>query len=164
MTANLALSLPLAFFWMGITNVLTIESFLVGYGVSFIGSFLFRPGRIKIRWRKLPRQLVALLIYVVFLYRDILLSGIDLAQRVLSRDMRLKLGIIEVPIQDPEKSSLVAALSADVITLTPGELVVEIKDNEVMYVHCLDYEYVEVHATQVQADRLRLLEQVLGRD
>ena len=164
MTSYFAFSVPLAFFWMGITNILTIESFLVGYTISLVGAFLFRPRSVTIHWWKLPRQLFALLIYVILLYRDIFLSGVDLARRVLSRDMQLKLGIIAVPIQDPEKSSLVAALSADVITLTPGELVVEIEDNEVMYVHCLDYEYVEAHANKVQADRLKLLEQILGRD
>ena len=159
----LLIAVPSAVFWMGITNLLTLESFLVGYILSIVGLVLFRPNFDPINLRKLPGQLVALVIYVVMLYRDILLSGFDLARRVLSRDMRLKLGIIAVATQDPEKSPVVAALSADVVTLTPGELVVEIEDNSVMYVHCLDIEHTESHATAVQARRLQLLRRILGK-
>ena len=161
--AYLLTSVPLALFWMGITNILTLESFFVGYFLSMAGTLLFRPDPPTIDWRKLPDQLVALVIYLVMLYWDILLSGIDLARRVLSRDMRLELGIIAVPIQDPEKSQIVAALSADVVTLTPGELVVEIEDNSVMHVHCLDVKAVEPHAAAVQARRVQLLQRILGR-
>ena len=157
------IAIPLALFWMGITNQLTLESFFVGYVLSISGLMLFRPKPPSVYWRKLPGQLAALLVFIVVLYRDILLSGIDLARRVLSSDMRLKLGIIAVPTQDPQKSQIVAALSADVVTLTPGELVVEIEDNHVMYVHCLDIEDAESHATAVQAKRLQLLQRILGR-
>lgn len=163
MTRYFLYAIPLALFWMGITNLLTPESFLVGYLLGIGGTALFRPRLPDVNWRKLPGQLVALLVYVVVLYRDILLSGMGLARRVLSRDMNLKLGIIAVPIQDPEKSQMVAALSADIVTLTPGELVVEIEDNSVMYVHCLDVEDAEAHAADVQAKRLRLLQSILGR-
>jgi multisubunit Na+/H+ antiporter MnhE subunit len=163
MTRYVLFAFPLALFWMGITNRLTLESFLVGYLLGIGGTALFRPPLVDVNWRKLPGQLTALLIYIVVLYRDILLSGIGLARRVLSRDMNLKLGIIAVPIQDPEKSQIVAALSADVVTLTPGELVVEIEDNSVMYVHCLDIEDAEAHAADAQAKRLHLLQRILGR-
>lgn len=159
----LVIAIPLALFWMGITNILTLGSFAVGYSLSISGLLLFRPELPAINWTKLPGQLFALVIYVALLYRDIILSSIDLTRRILSPNMPLKLGIIAVPIQDPEKSQIVAALSADVVTLTPGELVVELEDNDVMYVHCLDVEDAEAHAVDVQAKRLRLLERILGR-
>ena len=148
---------------MGITNQLTLQSFLAGYLISMGGLVLFRPKTRVVTWKKLPGQMVALVYYLFLLYRDILLSGIDLAQRVLSPDTRLRLGIIAVPVQDPENSPLVAALSADVISLTPGELVVEIEENRVMYVHVLDLEDAEANATPNQARRLELLHRILGR-
>ena len=163
MTTYLLLALPLAAFWMGVSNLVTLESFLVGYALALGGLLLFRPQRWTVRWRKLPGQLAALMFYAILLYWDILLSGIDLARRVLSRDMRLKPGIIAVPIQDPDNSPLIAALSADVVTLTPGELVVEIEGRAVMYVHCLDVEAVEDRAASIQAKRLRLMQRILGR-
>ncbi len=157
------IAIPLSLFWMGITNILTLESFLVGFVLSMAGLVLFRPKPWSIAWHKLPGQLIALVVYIVMLYRDILLSGVDLARRIFSRDMRLKPGIIAVPIQDPEKRPIIAALSSDIVTLTPGELVVEIEDNSVMYVHCLDIEKAEAEAVAEQARRLKLLQRILGR-
>lgn len=163
MITYVLIAVPLAFFWMGITNIVTLESFLVGFVLSVGGLVLFRPQPWSIAWHKLPGQLIALTIYIIMLYRDILLSGIDLARRIFSRDMKLKPGIIAVPIQDPDKSPVIAALSADIVTLTPGELVVEIEDNSVMYVHCLDIETAEAEAVAEQTRRLKLLQRILGR-
>jgi multicomponent Na+:H+ antiporter subunit E len=148
--------------WMMITNRLSLENFLVGLVIGF-GVALLSPQRFTVHWRQLPRQLSALLVYTLILARDITLSGLDVAWRVLSPSMRLNPGIIAVDTQDEQHSPLVAALSADVITLTPGELVVEVEDNHLLYVHCLDVNTSLHRADQQQAQRLKLFKRVLGR-
>lgn len=162
MLKTLLISIPFGLVWTAITNRLNLESFVVGYLLSVGMLLLLRPGG-TIMWRRLPDQILATVTFLLWLYRDILLSGIDLARRVLSRDMRLKPGIIAISTQDPEKSELIAALSSDVITLTPGELVVDLDEKSIMYVHCLDVEKSAEAAEQVQAHRLRLLNRILGR-
>jgi len=164
MASYLLLALPLALVWVGITNRATLASLLVGYVLSLGALALLRPRPFRVNWGRLPGQLLALVIYVAVLFRDIFLSGVDVARRVLSPDMRLKPGILAVSTQDPEASLAVAALSADVISLTPGELVVEIENNQVMYVHCLDVEATAAHADRVQARRLALLRRIIGRE
>jgi multisubunit Na+/H+ antiporter MnhE subunit len=157
------LAVPMALIWVGITDRIMLDGVLVGYGLSLGVLVLLRPRRRKVNWRRLPDQLVALAIYIVELFRDIVLSGLDVARRVLSPDMRLKPGIIAVSTQDPLESSMIAALSADVITLTPGELVVELEDNRVLYVHCLDVEATTATIDAEQARRIQLFGRIIGR-
>lgn len=149
--------------WMVITSRLTPESFLVGFIVGLAVVTLMRPRQLNIRWQRLPDQVFALVLYILILLRDIILSGLDVARRVLSPDMRLQLGIIAVETQDEQKSALIAALSADVITLTPGELVVEVEGNHTLYVHCLDVADSSQRAERQQAQRLKVFKRILGR-
>jgi multisubunit Na+/H+ antiporter MnhE subunit len=157
------LAVPMALIWVGITDRIMLDGALVGYGLSLGVLVLLRPQRRKVNWRRLPDQLVALTIYIVELFWDIVLSGVDVARRVLSPDMRLKPGIIAVPTQDPLESPIIAALSADVITLTPGELVVELEDNRILYVHCLDVEATTATIDAEQARRIQLFGRIIGR-
>lgn len=164
MTTSLLLALPLALVWMGLTSQINFEGFIVGFVLSLTIIALFHPPRVSVQGGRLPGQIRALLLYILFLFRDIFLSGIDVARRVLSPTMPLKLGVIAVSTQDETKNPVIAALSADVITLTPGELVIEIEDNHIMYVHSLDVDLTANQGNEVQAKRLRLLRQIVGRE
>lgn len=160
----LVYAVPLALVWVAITNRPDVESFLVGYIISLGVLRFIRPRQAQIRLSRLPGQVVALVIYFFRLLYDIIRSGLDVAGRVLSRDMRLKPGVVAVETQDPTNNPIIAALSSDVITLTPGELVIEIGDNHTMYVHCLDVDETLANADATQKRRLELLYRVIGRD
>jgi multisubunit Na+/H+ antiporter MnhE subunit len=149
---------------MVIVGNASLQVFVVGFvvGLALLGLLYPKPG--AVRWRRLPDQLLASALYTLMLFRDILLSGIDVARRVLSPDMGLKPGIITISTQDETRSPTVLALSADYITLTPGELVIEVKDNHLMVVHCLDVDDARAGIEAEQAARLRLLKRMLGRD
>jgi multicomponent Na+:H+ antiporter subunit E len=158
------LAIPVALFWMLVTSRISLESFVLGYVFGLAALLLLRPQRTAIRWQQLPGQILALIMYTLVLMRDITLSGIDVARRVLSPSMPLNPGIIAVETQDEKQSPLIAALSADVITLTPGELVVEVEGNRILYVHCLDVEASAMNAPRQQAQRLKLFKRILGRE
>jgi multicomponent Na+:H+ antiporter subunit E len=149
--------------WMMLTNRVSLESFIVGSGVGFGIALLILPRRKRdIRWRKVPGQVMALFIYIGTLALDIVLSGFDVARRVLAPQMRINPGIIAVETQDETHSPIIAALSADVITLTPGELVTEVVNNDVLYVHCLDVNASMESAAKQQTQRLKLFKRILG--
>jgi multicomponent Na+:H+ antiporter subunit E len=153
----------IALVWMVVTGRFGIESFAVGLVLGF-ALVLLSPLRLpRIRYARVPSQLVALLMYLLTLARDIIRSGADVARRVLSPQMPLRPGIIAVDTQDQTRSPLITAMSADVITLTPGELVVDIEQNHILYVHCLDVEASLASADRQQAARLRLFNRILGR-
>jgi len=159
----LVLAVPLALLWLGITNRITLESFVLGYLLGLAALFVMRPDpRTPIVWRRLPRQVLMLIIFVADLYWNIILSGIDLARRLLSRDMGLKPGIIAIPTQ-AENSKAMTALSAANLSLTPGEMAIEFDDTTTMYVHSLNVVATEETGNEVQARRIRMLKVILGR-
>ncbi|MCC7207621.1 MAG: Na+/H+ antiporter subunit E [Anaerolineae bacterium] len=159
----LVYALALALVWMLIVGSLSVDVFVIGFVGGLALMVFFRPAPPPVRWRMLPGQLVAMLLYVIALFRDIVLSGIDVARRVLSPDMALKPGIIAVSTQDEERSPLIVALSAAYIGLTPGELIVETEDDHLMYIHCLDAPRAAAAEGDAQARRLVLLRRILGK-
>jgi multicomponent Na+:H+ antiporter subunit E len=57
-------------------------------------------------------------------------------------------------------SELGAALSAHALSITPGELVIGIDDEGVMYTHCLDATHSAEYTAQAQAMRRDLLSKI----
>ncbi len=156
------LALPLAATWMAISNQMTVQSFSLGYAASILTLAAMQPRAITLNWRCLPDQVVALVVYVVRLFVDVVLSGLEVTRRILSPDMGLKPGIVAIPTFDGTANSVVTALSANSITLTPGELVVETEDNALMYVHALDVEDSARNAPGEQHARLALIYRIIG--
>jgi multicomponent Na+:H+ antiporter subunit E len=158
------LSIPLALLWMIITSNVSLGSFAVGYLIGVAVLLLLHSGSKGFRWRQLPGQVMAFVVYVVTLGRDVLLSSIDVAWRVLQPQMPLNPGIIAVSTQDSDEDEVVAAFSAHGITLTPGELVLDFDGSRTMYVHCLDVDASSQSAPHAQTKRLHLLKQILGSE
>lgn len=150
------LAVAMAVLWSLITGQVGVESGLIGLAAGIGLTTVLRPG-LRVSARRLPGQLWALVLYMLALLRDILLSGVDVARRVLAPRMTLRLGIIAIPTQDETRNPLILALSANYISLTPGELVVEVDEAHRMYVHCLDVDESDRRGAGQQARRLALL-------
>jgi multisubunit Na+/H+ antiporter MnhE subunit len=161
----LILTVTFAIIWMIITAQFNPGGFVVGCVISLMVVLIQRPPIPPLRPARLPRQLAAAVVYALTLFRDIFLSSVDVARRALSPDMRLKPGIIAVPVQDPHGREIVAALAAHNITITPGELVVDFDDeSRVMYVHCLDVDQSTPIAEAAEKRRVTRLRDLLGDD
>ena len=154
------LAFPAALFWMLFTNRFSIDSFAIGYAISFSLLWAFGIQKQQVSFRRLPKQLATLLLYLVLLLRDILISALDVARRVVDPRLPLATGIIAVEIQD--ESEVMAALSAHAITITPGELVVDFDDAHRMYVHCLDVYSSLPTLHTAQTRRLTVFRRILG--
>jgi multicomponent Na+:H+ antiporter subunit E len=163
MMVTAVLAVPMALLWMIVSNTFTPGGFLVGYVLGFALLFMMKTENIKIDWRKLPDQTLALGIYTVTLLRDIWLSSVDVLKRVLNPELPMSPGIIAVPTQDETESDFIAAFSAHGITITPGELVVDFDGSHTMYVHCLDIEASGQNADAAQTKRLKLLRRIEGK-
>jgi multicomponent Na+:H+ antiporter subunit E len=164
MLVNAFLAVPMAVMWMIVTSSVTPGSFAVGFILGFAVLLTLNLENVKIDRRRVPDQIAALAIYTVTLGRDIVLSSVDVAKRVLDPAMPLKPGIITVHTQDEEESDFTAAFSAHGITITPGELVVDFEGSHSMYVHCLDVDASAKSAPSAQSKRLKLLRRIIGKD
>jgi multicomponent Na+:H+ antiporter subunit E len=164
MFITLLFAVPMASIWMITTSSLNPGSFLVGFALSFAILLMLKLEKVEINYRRLPDQLVALVIYTLTLGRDIWMSSVDVAKRVLNPNLPMNPGIITVYTQDEEPSDFTAAFSAHGITITPGELVVDFDGSHTMYVHCLDTEASSNNAPAAQSKRLKLLRRIVGKD
>lgn len=158
-----ALGVPLSLVWMLMVGDFTPISFAIGWVIGMGVLALVDAPLISLV--TLPRRLAALLVYLLLLFRDIFLSGLDVARRVLDPAMPLNPGIVLVDIGDPDGREMVAAASAHGVTITPGELVVGFEDsNRMMVVHCLDQAASAEVVDAQQARRMRFFGVILGRE
>ena len=164
MVVTLLFAVPMAVIWMIVTSSLTPGSFAVGLVLSFAILLMLKIENVQVNYKRLPDQVKAFSVYTITLLRDIWNCSMDVAKRVLKREMPLNPGIIRVATQDPDESDFTAAFSAHGITITPGELVVDFDGSHTMYVHCLDVEASSAGAAAAQAKRLKLLRRMTGKD
>jgi len=76
------------------------------------------------------------LIYLIVLAKNLLISNIQIAKRTLSKDMKLSPAIVAVKTN--LKSEWKKLLLANSITLTPGTLTLDIKD-DILYIHVIEF-------------------------
>ena len=107
------------------------------------------------RCRGFLGALLAVIQYVGVLGYDLVKSGLQVARIVLNPALPIRPGIVAVPTDC--RSDLGRALSAHAVTLTPGQLVVGIDEDGVMYTHCLDVTDVMKDMSRAQKVRERLL-------
>lgn len=162
MIAKVLLAFPMAILWMIVSGGTSLGSLVVGYVLGLAILLVMQVENVQIDVRRIPDQIAALVMYVATLARDIWLSSVDVAQRVLDPDLPLNPGIIPVATQDETESDFTAAFSAHGITITPGELVVDFGGSHTMYVHCLDVEASAKTLAKAQTRRLALLRRIKG--
>jgi multicomponent Na+:H+ antiporter subunit E len=131
-----------------------IISLAIGAGVSLA----FRPERNIFSLKNFPAALWALFKYIFILIGDLLMSGIQVANILIQPKLEIKPGIITIPANC--ESELGNALSAHSITLTPGELVVELDEHGNMYTHVLDVTHADEYTAAAQERRRNLLRKI----
>ena len=83
--------------------------------------------------------------FTVYIFREIFLANIDVIKRIMTTsDKAISPRLVEIPL--PQKTDLGRAIYANAITLTPGTVSVEIKENKII-VHALTKEAADNLAT-----------------
>ena len=127
--------------WVMLTDFSPQEMILGGVAALVI-VFLFHSrlavlGDVKLN----PRSLVYMVMYLFVFMWELLKSNIDVARRVISPKLPINPGIVKVKTR--LKSPLGRAFLANSITLTPGTLTVEMKD-EYFYIHWIDVTHDDI--------------------
>ena len=115
--------------------------------------------RREVIWRQVPQATLALGKYALLLVYDLVISGIKVARIVLDPALPINPGI--VAIQSKCRSESATALNAHALTITPGESVVEMSEDGVMYTHCLDTSHTEDYIVGAQEMRRDLLDKII---
>lgn len=146
--------------YLALSENISFGNIIVGVVIAGIILSLLRPSRSAIGWKRMPMALAALIGYVGILFWDLIKSGIQVARIVIDPRLPVRQGIIRIP--SDSDSELGTAMSAHWITLTPGELVMEIDEEGGMFTHCLNVEASQKAALNSQRRRNRLIQKIFG--
>ncbi len=157
---NSIIQMTLLLWWayLAITANLEPANLIAGLGAGFLISLLIRPQNLELSWRRLPQALWAALQYLFILFWDMLKSGITVGRLILTPGLPIDPGI--VVIDAGCQSELSTALSAHAMTLTPGELVVEMTDQGQLFTHCLEAGKSAEYVAEAQKLRKDLLSKI----
>ncbi len=152
---RLTIVLGLALVYLALTANFGFRNVAAAIVVGLVVTLLVRPHSSSLDLQQAPAAIWAGIQYVVITIANVIQGTLLAARLVLSPTMTIRSGIIAIP--SGCDSDLATALSAHAITLSPGEMVIEIDDQGVMYTHTLDVDKAVEYAEQAQALRRDLL-------
>src|SRR6056297_1385421 len=132
----IALFFILMVVWILINNSFRWEIISIGLALSLVISLIFGTYlRIFDELKLTPASLGYTLIYLIVFLIELIKSNLDVARRVLTPSLPINPGIVKT--KTILKSKMGRMILANSITLTPGTLTVDIKD-DTLYIHWID--------------------------
>ena len=154
--------LPFIFFitiiYLFLTSNLEMLNIIFGVIISVGITILLKPEIKPYSWRNVPAALLAIFQYIFVLIWDIIQGGIMVAKLAVSPKLGIQPAIISIP--SGCETELAKALSAHAISISPGELVIEIDEDGIMYTHVLDVRKSVEYRKQAQQIRRDLLRKI----
>ncbi|TDH38820.1 Na+/H+ antiporter subunit E [Pseudohoeflea suaedae] len=124
----------LALAWAAVTGSFTFLNLAFGFVLAMATLSLIREQVGSVGYFSRARRIISL--FLLFIY-ELILSAMRVAILVLSPKMNLKPGIFAYPLKVDRDFEI--TLLANLITLTPGTLSVDVSDDRrTLYVHAID--------------------------
>ncbi|WP_202927921.1 Na+/H+ antiporter subunit E [Cyclobacterium roseum] len=126
-------NLLLSFIWLAVTGTFSFVNFVFGFLLSFFLLWLISRNSGENKYFHRGPKLIAFIFF--FLY-ELIKANLQVAYDVVTPSYYMKPGIIKIPLS--AKSDLEITLLANLITLTPGTLSLDVSDDrKVLYVHAM---------------------------
>ncbi len=123
----------LTFIWVALTGSFAFLNFLFGFVLSFLILWVITIGRGESKYFKILPKTIAFIFF--FLY-ELIKANLQVAYDVVTPKFYMQPGIVKVPLD--AKSDLEITLLANLISLTPGTLSLDVSnDKKVLYVHAM---------------------------
>ncbi|GGD96238.1 Na+/H+ antiporter subunit E [Planktosalinus lacus] len=121
----------LTFIWVALTGSFDLLNFVFGFVLSFLILWVITLGKGESKYFKILPKMIAFFFF--FLY-ELFKANLQVAYDVITPKFYMKPGIIKVPLD--AKTDLEITLLANLISLTPGTLSLDVSnDKKVLYVH-----------------------------
>jgi len=160
---NILVSFAIAFvFWILLNNSFDPLLLAIGAGLSLLLSLIFCASCDIFSEIKLtPAALFYTIIYLMVFLFELIKSNLDVARRVITPSLPINPGIVEVKTK--LKSKMGRMILANSITLTPGTLTIDIKE-DTLYIHWIDVETQDVNEATKKIVRKfeKYLEKIYG--
>ncbi len=139
------INLILALVWGAITGTFTAWNLLFGFALGYFSLWLMR-GRFDIRDFNRPLRILRL---ILLFLAELCLSGLRVARDTISPRMDFRPAIIAIPLD--VKRDLEVMLLANLISLTPGTLSVDVSDDRsTLYVHAMNVDDPEALRREIK--------------
>ena len=133
MKIQFLLNILLSVVWVFLTGTVNATNFTFGFILSFLVLWLISSNHGKEKYFAIIPYLISFIFY--FLY-ELVKANIQVAADVVTPKFYMQPGIIKYPLE--AKTDLEITLLANVITLTPGTLSLDVsKDRKVLYIHAM---------------------------
>lgn len=127
------MNLLLTFVWMALTGNFEFINFVFGFLLSF---FILWAITRQHENRKYFNRLPKVIGFIFFFLYELLKANLQVAFDVVTPRFYMKPGIIKIPLS--VKTDLEITLLANLISLTPGSLSLDVSDDKsVLYVHAM---------------------------
>lgn len=126
-------NLLLTFIWLALTGNFTYSNFFFGFLLSYFILSVITRGNRKARYFRLLPKVIGFIFYFLW---ELLKANLQVAYEVMTPNYHMTPAIIKYPLK--VKSDLQITFLANLITLTPGTLTLDVSDDKkVMYIHTM---------------------------
>lgn len=141
MKGNYKIILSLLVFWIVLSERLNLETLLLGLVICLGISYINRDNNTQVTKGacSYAKKIYYYFLYALVLMKEIVISNIQVAMIVLSKDMDISPRIFEYKTKLSKDEY--RTIFANSITLTPGTITVSLDENKIT-VHCIKDEYV----------------------
>lgn len=123
----------LTFIWVALTGNFTFYNYIFGFLVSF---FILRMITAGARDAKYFRIVPKIITFIFFFLYELWKANLEVAYEVLTPNFGMKPGIVKYPLT--AKTDLEISFLANLISLTPGTLSLDVSDDKkVLYIHSM---------------------------
>ncbi|MCY4388764.1 MAG: Na+/H+ antiporter subunit E [Desulfurellaceae bacterium] len=140
MVTRLFFNIILAFAWCLLQDEISLRQFVIGFLVG-LSAMLFFPRSFH-QERRYFRKVTLSVQLVFFFVKELLIANWTVVRQVLAPELKIQSGIVAYPLS--LQNDVLITLLANMITLTPGTLSVEVApDRQFLFIHFLDVDDVE---------------------
>ncbi|MCF6138006.1 Na+/H+ antiporter subunit E [Pseudalkalibacillus berkeleyi] len=146
MAFQLLINLAIGLIWMFLTESYEFVTFLIGFIIGVFLLFLlnrFIPDTFYFKY------VLAIWKLILLFAKELLIANIDVLKMVYRPKIDMQPGIVALPTD--LRSNWEITLLANLITLTPGTLSVDVSaDNNFIYIHAMDLPDVDETINQIK--------------
>jgi len=155
------LSILMMLTWLLLTDSIQSDELIIGAGLSLLLGVVFAKRDVFGQISLSPKSIVFIPIYFLVFIWALIKANVDVASRVIRPSLPIKPGIVKV--KTSLKSKMGRFFLANSITLTPGTLSVDIKD-DILYIHWIDVtgKNVQESTEKISATFEKYLEVIFG--
>jgi len=127
-------NLLLTIVWVFLTGSFELVNFFFGFVISFIILWIISPRDEENKYARLMPKLIS---FFFFFLWEVTKANVQVAYEVVKIKNKMKPGIVKIPLD--AKTDIEITLLANLITLTPGTLSLDVsQDKKVLYVHAMN--------------------------